>query len=169
MIPQTAEITDKFIKSALNYEHWANKERAFAAEFERATKEYIDTGITVFSDTLAGALEHKQEKPRSYIRNLASALKRPFIHAEELSSGLIELQVARSDRLSDLVAGFILVAKELKDPPTWRSPGEDPVYRCDTGGTWRVWFQTDVGKEIFNHFVNRVRTDPIARIILKLA
>lgn len=168
MIPQLAEITEKFITNAESYEAHAARQRNFAADFEQATQEYIDTGITVFTHHLRNALSHHGEKPRPYIRTLATTLKRPFIHAEVLHDGLIELQVARSDRLSDVVAGFLLVAKEISSPPGWATYS-DPVLRCDTGGTWRVWFNGDVGREIFNHFVNKVRTDPVTRIILKLA
>lgn len=168
MIPELAEITEKFTNRAKSHDEQASNQRAFAADFERAIQEYITTGITVFPSNLRWALVSQGDKPRPYIRNLATALKRPFIHAEELNNGLIELQVARSDRLSDVVAGFLLVAKELKAPPHWNT-GSEPVFRCDTGGTWRVWFNGDVGKEIFNHFVNKVRTDPVTRIILKLA
>jgi hypothetical protein len=148
------------------------------------TEKYLHEGIAYIPADLQAAVDRLciagfPTKLSTYFRDLAKELDRPRLIAQDGHHGFwangqyqnvnyIHLGVPRQNRLKNIVSHLLLVAVE--GPPSVLRDGH-ALSRDDTNGMWNFYFNksgTD-GVGLFEDLRERCHTDPVFRIVLRLA
>lgn len=141
----------------------------------KCTKRYYETGIAFATTEAIAALAVSGTKPKDYFRDLAKQLHRPFInsYAQRVyisgrgHSGFVRMKVPKSKPMENLVSLLLVQGKHVNDMQGvyWYSA---PLTFDDSLRQWDFYF---VGKEGMQHYLRfrqMCRTNPVARIVLKL-
>lgn len=141
-----------------------------------ASQRYLDSGIAFADNTTSLCLSLAGLRERDYFEKLASTVGRPFLWAERGTSycyssntykhvHYIELRVPRNKAMENIVSALLIMAKPLESAGNFRA---GPLLVRDNTRSWKFYFVDDEGKTMFDNFAEMCRTNPVARILLKI-
>lgn len=165
-----AECMENYAHNAiLAAEKLAEMVRATRDKLREATQFYLDFGVAVASEELVEwTPRYAATSAVSYFRELAQELKRPLALVEwsrDYRAGeyvsLMHLSLRRNKRTENLVAQFMLIA----EPYSKYFAGA--VADASSAGMFRFVFIGDEGRALLDAWLERCRTDPVFRIVLR--
>lgn len=144
-----------------------DRTKAFAEALNRATADYVLTGIGKIPESPAyswvGWVRWDQRtyfQWDCYFAGLARDLKRPFVYATDHA-----LIVQRRRYTEPLIGSFLLTATKMKH--RWDSIGAGVSYR-HTSDRWYFHFYGDVAQELRKRWLEDCKTNPEYRRALRL-
>lgn len=171
---QAREQTEQNVRNTYEYaKAQEDRFREHLAALETATTNYIQSGVA-WPDAHARDCIGSQVyiTPKQYFTELAAELNRPFLFVESERQyvggiGYVEheiLTVPRNSKMENVVSPLLLLATNYQDGD-WPN---HPLTVKDSERRWRFFFVGEQGQEHLRNFVEMCKTNPIAKIILKV-
>jgi len=143
------------------------------ASLVKCVARYHETGVAFVTSAANTAISSTGQKPKTFFRQLAKQMKRPFINSYYVSQyiyqkgcvNIISLQVPRTKPMENLVSSLLLVSVERNSANPWYSHA---VSHDANSRTWDFLFVGKKGLQHFLRFRQMCKTNPVARMILKL-
>lgn len=132
-----------------------------------AAKTYHQGGVAMLTNDVIAALYYLEVgvTPREFFQRIATDLGRPLVTAEPdyYSNGIV-LTVPKNKAMQNIVAPLLLVIPE--DNLNARHRIDGPI-RSESTTRWKFFFPND-NKDQFKQWCEMCRTNPVARIVLKI-
>lgn len=178
--PIQSAVADALTARAVRIEKEAREQvdtvRSTKTMLDAAHDDFMQTGIAFIPERLQTYLNHWIEQGAdSYFRTVAretgrlpliAMAQRNYVRSLNQHVESVFLTMPKQKRLKNVMAGMLLVSQECTNDAA--ALAVSPVGRHDSKGLWRLYFNGDQGRDIFDEFRERCSTDPVMRCVLRL-
>lgn len=141
---------------------------------DQALRGYKHEPIALVTDEMENACRRFGIKAIELFRRAANDLGRPFLRADSTYNGWVYLNVPRSTKLDNLASMLLLTSQPHKlatHGDRWSAnyhSANVSLFHDSSEKNWKFLFCREDGRAMFDQFIETLKTDPVARIILKL-
>lgn len=140
---------------------------------DQALRAYKHEPIALITDGVESACQRFGVKAIELFRKMANDLGRPLLRADLTYNERVYLNMPRSTKLDNLASMLLLTSQPHKLATNGDRWGAHHRTRASllhdsSEKSWKFLFCRDEGVAMFDQFIETLKNDPVARIILKL-